>query len=150
MDKVTKLYAKAFEADINIFNEYFHKTKKAACLHKRPFKNILIDKSKIESTCEEGILLAEEIGHYETGALYLMEDTFNMPVARSNRIKCEARAKHWSYEHYLSSDEIIHAIKSIGWNENEVAEQCEVTVEFLYRAIEYYATKGIYFKFSYE
>ena len=145
MDKLAGLYAIAFESDINIVNFHFSETKKAACLYRRPHKNILLDKSLINSSHEEGAILSEEIGHFETGALYRISSTYNTPVARSNRIKFEAQARHWAFKTYLPPDEITKGIEHAGHNLFDVAEHCQVTAFFLKRAIDYYATNGFFF-----
>lgn len=148
MDKLSSLHGYAFDNEINIVDFHFSKTKKAACLHMRPNKHILIDKKSIESWNEEGSILAEEIGHYETGALYVIESTCNSPIARSNRIKYEAKAMHWAYQYYLPPEDIQNGIDYGGNDEHVIAEFCQVTVEFLQNAITYYKTKGISFHFA--
>jgi hypothetical protein len=142
------MYTIAFDQDINIINAHFSQTKKAACMHRGNHKNIILDKKAIDSKSEEGILLSEEIGHYETHALYMIRSSFNTPCERSNRMKYEGMAKNWAYEHYLPSKEIQKGINYGGADVYLVAEYCDVTVEFLHKAINYHKSKGIEFEFS--
>ena len=107
-----------------------------------------MDKIAIDSTSEERVLLAEEIGHYETGGLYIMVSTYNMSVARSKRIRCEAKARFWSYKCLLPPDEIENAIKHEKQDDYAIAEFCSVTVNFLREAIAYHRSCGIVFSFD--
>ena len=150
MDKLDFIYDFATNNDVSVINREFSPTKKAACLHIKPLKLIVLDKSKIETRVEEGEILAEEMGHYETGGLYIIESTFNSPVARNNRIKYEAQARHWAYRAYLSVLEIEEAVKKESPEEWAIAELCQVTVDFLRKAIEYHRSCGAVFSFDEE
>jgi len=138
----------AHENKLHIHNFHFSNTKKAACMKSGDYKAIALDRSAIETTAEECVLLAEEVGHYETGALYSIESTYNTPVARSNRIKFEAKAKHWAIDKLLSPDEIECGLKMHGGNITMVAEHYQVTVDFLQDAIDYFRSCGIVFQFD--
>ena len=148
MDKLSALHQFAEDNGIGIVNESFSDTKKAACVHLKPFKYVILDRQVMESSHEETSVLAEEIGHYETGALYIIESTHNMPISRSNRIKYEAKARHWAYKEYCPPDEIEKAVESEGHSDYAVAEYCQVTVEFFRRAVEYHRSCGVKFSFD--
>ena len=149
MNKLEALYEFAEECDIDVISGSFSPTKKAACLHLQPQKLIILDKPSIESPGEEGALLAEELGHFETGALYFLSATYNAPAARSNRIKCEGRAKAWAYKKYCPPGEIETAFKTEGpYGVQAVADYCSVTVDFLYSAIAYHRSCGVAFAFD--
>jgi len=145
MTELEKLYDLAFENDISVYNYHVSDTKKAVCLHIEDYKNIALDKPAIESSAEESVLLAEEIGHYITGSLYMIEATSNTPIARSNRIKYEARANRWAIEHMLTQDSIQKAIDKCGNDLYEIAEYCNVTIGFLKKALEHYKDHGVAF-----
>ena len=148
MDKLKAIYKFAENSDIDVVNQTFSPTKKAACLHIKPLKLIVLDRAKLETRAEEIAILAEEVGHYETGGLYIIESTFNSPVARNNRIKYEAMARHWAYRAYLPAIEIEDAAKKEGPEEWAIAERCQVTVEFLREAILYHRSCGTIFSFD--
>ena len=149
MGKLDDLYEFAEECDIDIVCRKFSHTKKAACMHLKPHKIIILDMSAIENESEEVSILAEEIGHYETGSLYVIESTHNTPIAQSNRMKYEANAVHWGYKKYLTPEEIEQAVKQEGAaGDYAIAEYCGVTVDFLRRAIEYYRSHGVVFDFD--
>ena len=145
MDKLEALYDFANERSIYVIDRSFSQTKKAACLHVKPIKAVVLDKPAIGSKAEEGALLAEEVGHYETGALYVIESTYNTPIARSNRIKYEAQALRWAIKQYLPLSDIR---KGLAINDGDIwltAEYCHVPPDFLTKAIEYYQSHGINF-----
>ena len=146
MNKLDNVYAFADECSIDIVDDKFSNTKKAVCMHITPDKVIFIDKPSVESDCEEVSILAEEIGHFETGALYIITSTHNTPIARANRIKYEAKARHWAFKKYLPPHEIAQAIEHEGSDDYAIAEYCSVTVCFLRDAIEYYQSLGVKFE----
>ena len=148
MTKLDKLYGFAHSGDINIINAKFSQTKKAACMSSGIYKNIIMDKSAIVSANEEVGILAEEIGHYATGALYSIKATYNTPIARSNRIKYEAKARRWAITSCLPVDEIEKAVSHAAGDKYLAAEYCQVTVEFLDNAVEHYRACGVIFTFD--
>jgi len=117
-------------------------------MHVNPNKAVILDKLLITSKAGEGALLSEEIGHFETGALYVIDATYNLPVSRSNRIKYEAVARHWAYRVHLPALGIEAAVESEGTDEWSIAEWCQVPVWFLREAVEYYRSCGIVFSFD--
>ena len=140
MTKLDSLYEFARDNTIDIVQASLLHKKKAMCMFIKPDKVIFLNKAAIETKDEEVSILAEEIGHFETGALYMIRSTYNTPIARSNRIKYEAKAKRWAIKKCLPPQEIEKAFKHVGSNYHAVAEHCNVTVEFLRTAIEYYKT----------
>jgi len=148
LTKLEHLEDIANENKLHIHNYHFSNTKKAACMQFGDYKAIALDRPAIETNVEEGILLAEEIGHYETGGLYSINATYNTPVARSNRIKFEAKAKHWAIVALLSPEEIESGMRISCGDIMMVAEHCQVTVDFLEEAIHYYRSHGFEFWFD--
>jgi len=149
MTKLEALYEFADDNAIDIINGAFSQTKKAACLHLKPDKLIVLDVAAMESKAEEVAILCEEIGHFETGALYVINSTYNTKIARNNRIKYEAQARHWAYNKCCTPCEIETAFKQEGvYGESAVAEYCQVTVGFLHKAIEYHRSCGVTFSFD--
>ena len=90
--------------------------------------------------------MAEEHAHYETGALYVVDATYNMPTARINRIIAEAQAQRHAIEKHIPFDELKLAFGNFvyadGLDIYQLAEHFEVTPGFVQKAIEYYHQKG--------
>lgn len=145
LSPLEKLYDKALESNISIYKFHVSKTKKAACLHNDGYKAIALDKPRIESAAEEKVLLAEELGHYETGSIYLIEATYNTPLARANRENGEAKARRYATKETLAPAEIQKAIDSGCYNDYEIAEYCDVPIDFLRDAFKYYRQKCVLF-----
>ncbi|MCL2362379.1 MAG: hypothetical protein FWC73_11280 [Defluviitaleaceae bacterium] len=146
--KLEQLEELAHQNKIHIHDYHFSETKKAACMRHEDYKAIALDRSAIESAAEESVLLAEEVGHYETGSLYLIESTYNSPIARSNRNKFEAHARRWAFEKLLSPEEIEKGMRVNCGDVWLAAEYCQVTVDFLIQTIEHYRSYGTVFSFD--
>jgi len=100
----------AYEKNIEINQYHFSNTKKAMCIHIDNYKSIALDKKEIESKIEETEILAEELGHYETGSLYAIEATYNQPLKQNNIIYFEAKAKKWKTKRLLPYIELQKAL----------------------------------------
>lgn len=145
MNKLDTLYNTASQNDIQVINVHFSDTKKAACMCGDCFKVIILDRHRIIDVIEETELLAEEVGHFETGALYIINATYNTPLGTSNRMKYEARAKQWAIREILPPEALQEAMYNVGGDYNMIAEYCGVSPESVYKAIEYYKSKRISF-----
>jgi len=154
LTKLEHLENLAYKRDIHIHNFTFSKTKKAACYHEldgvSEYKAILLDKPNIQNDIEKILLFAEEIGHFETHSLYLIEATANSPIARSNRLKHEAKAKRWAIKYLIPKNEIQRAFDNHCKTDCEVAEYCDVDLDTLYKAIEIYQQENVKFDFPLE
>ena len=138
----------AEENDIELVNESFSGTKKAACLELEANNYIVLDDGKIESTAERVCLLAEELGLYATGGSMYLTDEFNAPKYRMEIIKRKGQAKAWAINKLLTADEIQQAIDKLYYDGVcEVAEHLGVTLEQLDKAVDYFVSCG--FAFAY-
>ena len=147
LTKLEILEEEARRSDIQLNNFALVGARKAASVHDGDFKSIAIDRQKLASKAEEGALLAEEIGHFETKGLFIMEADANSAFSRANRGKQEAKARHWAYLSYVGPQEVQRAIEWCGRDEAMIAEYCQVPLAFLQEALEYYRTQGIEFRF---
>ena len=147
MTKLDALEEYAKSIDVHIYDFHFSETKRASCVRCGSYSAVTIDRAAIETRSEERILLAEELGHYETGSLYVLDAMHNTPNAKINSSKQEAKARHWAYEICLPPSSIKRAMQFCD-DEYALAEYCDVTVEFLCKALEYYLTKGIEFTYN--
>ena len=95
-----------------------------------------IDPFEIETTAEERVHIAHEIGHCETLAFY------NAYSPLEVRGKQEKKADRWAAAVLVPvrelTDAIMHGIKEI-W---DLAEHFDVTEEFMLKAIEIYRLNG--------
>lgn len=86
---------------------------------------------------EEKQLIAHELGHCEHGCLYCQGDDTR------TKARAEYRATKWAYYMLVPPDEIAEYV-NIGivtpW---ALAEQFDVDVEFMTRALEYYRSLGV-------
>ncbi len=140
-----KLEQIAYNDNIFIYNFHISDTKKSSCLNFRGMKAISLDKPLITSKAEETELLAEELGHFKTGSLYPLKKSYNSTVEKQNRAICEARAKKWAFKKILPPYLILKGIEAGITDYYELADYCNVTVEFFTKAIEYYKTQDIVF-----
>lgn len=101
--------------------------------------NIIIINNRV-SDCEKYCVLAEELGHFDlTVGDITNQNDFN------NR-KQELIARKWSYEKLISINDIINALLSGIDNINDLAENLNVTTEFLIQTINHYKRKyGVYY-----
>lgn len=96
-----------------------------------------IDPFEIETTAEERVHLAHEIGHCETFAFY------NAYSPLEIRSKQELKADRWAVSTLVPVRELTEALKH-GINEIwDLAEYFDVTEEFIKKAIRIYRLKGI-------
>ena len=146
---IESLEDEIYNDGIGIVDAHFSPTKKAACLHKEGvYKGIILDISKIESHKEWRALLVEEYSHYDSGALYFLESTINMPNGRSNRIYCEAKAKRHKIEKYLPFEHIQKAVDDGCRSDYELSEVLGWPLPFVLEAIAHYERKGLKLNFK--
>lgn len=102
-------------------------------------QNIIAINSKLETNKEKNCILAEELGHHHTsfGNILNTKDVKN--------IKQEKIARNWGYEKLVGIIDIINVSKKGMKNRHDMAEQLNVTEEFLDASIQHYREKyGLY------
>ena len=87
---------------------------------------------KIDTVAEKRCILAEELGHYYTTTGNILDQS-----SLENR-KQEYKARKWSYNKLVGTENIIKAYEANCTNKYEIAEFLNVTVEFLEESIECY------------
>lgn len=95
-----------------------------------------IDPFKIETTAEERVHLAHEIGHCETLAFY------NAYSPLEIREKQEAKANRWAVLKLVPVGELTEAFRNGIIEIWELADHFNVTEEFMLKAIEIYRVRG--------
>lgn len=91
---------------------------------------------KLESSEEEKVKLAHELGHCETGSFYNRYSPYDI------RGKHEQTANRWAVKKLVPKSELVRLLKK-GFARWELAESFEVTEDFINLAIRMYFEYGI-------
>lgn len=94
--------------------------------------SIAINPWKMESSKEETVCLAHELGHCETGSFYNRWASFDI------REKHEKKADKWAIEHIFSADDLDEAVADGCTDIWSLAERFNVTVDFMRKAVCWY------------
>ena len=98
---------------------------------------IAIDPFCLDSTNEEAVHLAHELGHCITGSFYNRYSEFDIMA------KSEHKAEKWAIKKLVPEDELEEAVKH-GFTESwELSEYFDVTVPFMQKAINYYKEQAL-------
>lgn len=93
---------------------------------------IAINPWKMESSQQETVCLAHELGHCETGSFYNCWATCDI------RKKHENRADKWAIIHLLSADDLDEAVADGCMDMWSLAERFNVTVDFMKKVVCWY------------
>ena len=96
---------------------------------------VAIDPFGLNSTKDEKIRLAHELGHCITGSFYNRYSEFDIMA------KSEHKAEKWAIKKLVPEDELQNAFKQgivEPWN---LAEYFNVTEDFIIKAVNYYKVK---------
>ena len=96
-----------------------------------------MDPFRIETTAQERVHLAHELGHCETGAFYNVHSSLDI------REKQEARANVWAVSRLVPAEEFMNALCNGVVEIWELAEYFDVTEDFIRKAAEIYKVKNI-------
>lgn len=96
---------------------------------------VIILNETIQTYNEAACTLAEEVGHYYTSYGNLLTDS-NLPKSIGN--KQENIAKRWAFKYMISLSDLIEAYKAGCSTIYEVAENLDITEEFLRSAAKVY------------
>lgn len=92
--------------------------------------NVAAVSTKCKTAAEKRCILAEELGHLKTGSGTIIDQS------KENNIRQEAKARSYAYSCLISLDDIRRAVEERGCrNRYEIAEELDVTEEFLNEAI---------------
>ena len=94
------------------------------------FDNTIIYDKSLETSAEKVCILAEELGHFETGSGDILDQS-----QTANR-KQERKAHRWAARELITLDDIIRTSKEDIHNFFELAEFLNVTEDFLCEGIE--------------
>lgn len=125
------LYDFAEQLNIAIFSFPLPNSKSLALEDSDDNCYIGIDDERLESSKDERVHIAHEIGHCVTGAFY------NEYSPVDNRGKFEAIADRWAVKKLINKDELKKQIKR-GLEIWELAEYFSVTEDFIQKAFHLY------------
>lgn len=101
----------------------------------RIYKNRVAIHSGLNTSTEKACVLAEELGHYYTSYGNILNQT-----SLDNR-KQEFRARVWAYQKIITMDKLISAYQKGCRNSYEIAQELDVTEEFLLEGISVFKQK---------
>jgi hypothetical protein len=145
MTEFEKLIDYAYERNIDTYSEYYTSQAKGSCLTNEYGSIVVINKRVVNDKTDELCVLAEEIGHIETGAVLPVTDYINPDYKKWLKRKNEILACRWAIVRLIPPNRIQAALNNCCSNDYEIANYCGVTTEFLHSAVEYYKRKGIVF-----
>ena len=126
------LYIEAEENDVDIMSVDTDVTKSMSVMSDLDNCYIGLNPLMIDTTAEEKVLLAHELGHCMTGAFYNQYSKLDI------REKHERRADKWAIKKLIPEDELKKAVKSGRESRYELAEYFNVTEDFMQKAMDYY------------
>lgn len=97
--------------------------------------NIAIDTNQIDTSAQETVCLAHELGHCLTSTFY----TFRTLETRD---RMEYRANKWAFQKLIPFHELKEAVKNGIVQPFDLAEYFNVTEPFLKKAVDYYRNTG--------
>lgn len=100
-----------------------------------------INKNLIKSEKAEKLILAHEIGHCMTDHFYFLKD-INNPLYKQNIEKAEREADDYAISLLVSPEEIIQAQNKFN-NDAEIAEELNISITLLRKAVGYYKRKNL-------
>lgn len=131
MNKLEKLEQEAFDDKVRVHDFY---------LGKEDLKGFYIDgnvaiNTSVNNNAERICILAEELGHHYTSYGNILDQT-----SLDNR-KQEFRARVWAYQKIITMDKLISAHQKGCRNSYEIAEELDITEEFLLEGINVFKQK---------
>lgn len=100
-----------------------------------------INKNIIKSEKAEKLILAHEIGHCMTDHFYFLKD-INNPLYKQNIEKAEREADDYAISLLVSPEEIMQAQNKFN-NDAEIAEELNISITLLRKAVGYYKHKNL-------
>lgn len=109
---------------------------RAFCINLSGKKFIAVDKSVAAESSEERVILAHELGHLKTDALYSPD------APEIYRKRFERKADGWAINRLIPLSSLRSAIKNGNESVSALADYFSVTEEFMQKAIKYYTEKS--------
>ncbi len=143
MNKLEKLENEAFIKDIDIRKADLPENISGIYYNYGSHNTLIAINNSLKTNAEQACVFAEELGHYYTscGNLLLDPDVHRVIIQQQ-----ETRAKRWAAQRLVPLRCIIKAFNNGCRSFYEMAEELDVTVEFLQDAFQKYSE--IYGKFK--
>lgn len=130
--KLLELYQLADAEHIPVYSFDLPQTHSLSLMNNDGSCAVAIDPFGLNSTKDEKIRLAHELGHCVTGSFYNRYSDFDI------KAKSEYRADKWAIKKLIPKDELQAAFEQ-GYTEPwDLAEYFNVTEEFIIKAVNYY------------
>ncbi len=130
--ELLELYQLADAEHIPIYSFDLPQTQSLSLMNNDGSCAVAIDPFGLNSTKDEKIRLAHELGHCVTGSFYNRYSDFDI------KAKSEYRADKWAIKKLIPKDELQAAFEQ-GYTEPwDLAEYFNVTEEFIVKAVNYY------------
>ena len=85
---------------------------------------VTLDTNRVKTSAQRTVILGHEVGH-----------------AKSGDFKSESEADKWAIKHLLPREELVNSINNCEGRVWEMAEELDVTEDFVVKAMKYY---GLY------
>lgn len=130
--KLLELYQLADAEHIPVYSFDLPQTHSLSLMNNDGSCAVAIDPFELNSTKDETIRLAHELGHCITGSFYNRYSNFDI------KEKSEYKANKWAIKKLIPKDELQAAFEQ-GYTEPwNLAEYFNVTEEFIIKAVNYY------------
>lgn len=130
--ELLELYQLADAENIAVYSFDLPQTHSLSLMNNDGSCAVAIDPFGLNSTKDEKIRLAHELGHCVTGSFYNRYSDFDI------RAKSEYKADKWAIKKLIPKDELQAAFEQ-GYTEPwDLAEYFNVTEEFIIKAVNYY------------
>ena len=130
--ELLELYQLADEEHIPVYSFDLPQTQSLSLMNNDGSCAVAIDPFGLNSTKDEKIRLAHELGHCVTGSFYNRYSDFDI------KAKSEYKADKWAIKKLIPKDELQAAFEQ-GYTEPwDLAEYFNVTEEFIIKAVNYY------------
>lgn len=130
--ELLELYQLADAEHIPIYSFDLPQTQSLSLMNNDGSCAVAIDPFGLNSTKDEKIRLAHELGHCVTGSFYNRYSDFDI------KAKSEYKADKWAIKKLIPKDELQAAFEQ-GYTEPwDLAEYFNVTEEFISKAVNYY------------
>lgn len=130
--ELLELYQLADAEHIPVYSFDLPQTQSLSLMNNDGSCAVAIDPFGLNSTKDEKIRLAHELGHCVTGSFYNRYSDFDI------KAKSEYKADKWAIKKLIPKDELQAAFEQ-GYTEPwDLAEYFNVTEEFIIKAVNYY------------
>ena len=130
--KLFDLYLFAEQQNIEVLECPMQKTGSMSIIDEDGNCYVGMDKSIIDSSAQEQVHLAHELGHCATGGFYNRYSPYDL------RQKHERKADKWAIRQLIPQEQLLEAVDAGITEVWDLAELFDVTIQFMYKAMCYY------------